>query len=142
MPDEELFQLAARANCARNAQTSRRMLKDRKRRRSCGIFRQWLRPDIETVPINARAVLGFADTRGNPVVPRRLRRTDAEGDARGDRDWCSITLLREDRSVLEFIESDYTFLNAKPPMHYGIRCSEGDEMRRVTLRPAVRAAVF
>jgi len=42
-------------------------------------------------------------------------------------------ILREDRSVLELIESDYTFLNERLAKHYGIPDVTGNEMRRVTL---------
>ena len=44
-------------------------------------------------------------------------------------------VLREDRSVLELLDSDYTFLNHKLAEHYGITNVTGDEMRRVTLPP-------
>ena len=42
-------------------------------------------------------------------------------------------LLREDRSLLELIDSDYTFLNERLAKHYGIPDVTGDEMRLVKL---------
>ncbi|HLX61019.1 MAG TPA: DUF1592 domain-containing protein [Planctomycetota bacterium] len=42
-------------------------------------------------------------------------------------------ILREDRSALELLDSDYTFLNEKLAKHYGIPNVFGDQMRRVTL---------
>lgn len=42
-------------------------------------------------------------------------------------------VLRENRNVLEFLDSDYTFLNGQLAEHYGIPGIEGDEMRRVQL---------
>lgn len=42
-------------------------------------------------------------------------------------------VLREDRTVLDFLDSDYTFLNERLAKHYGIRGVKGDEMRRVDL---------
>lgn len=42
-------------------------------------------------------------------------------------------LLREDRSLLELLDSDYTFLNEKLARHYGIPDVRGDRMRRVSL---------
>ncbi len=42
-------------------------------------------------------------------------------------------VVQENRDVLEFIDSDYTFLNATLAKHYGIDGVEGDEMRRVEL---------
>jgi mono/diheme cytochrome c family protein len=44
-------------------------------------------------------------------------------------------VLREDRSLLELLDSDYTFLNHRLAAHYGITNVSGDEMRRVTLPP-------
>src|SRR5947207_7245031 len=42
-------------------------------------------------------------------------------------------IVREDRSVLELIDSDYTYLNEKLAKHYGIPGVTGTEMRKVTL---------
>jgi hypothetical protein len=52
-------------------------------------------------------------------------------------------VLRQDRSLLELIDSDYTFLNDKLALHYGITNVLGDEMRRVTLPPdSVRGGIL
>jgi hypothetical protein len=42
-------------------------------------------------------------------------------------------ILRKDRSLLELLENDYTFLNEKLASHYGIEGVKGDEMRLVPL---------
>jgi hypothetical protein len=42
-------------------------------------------------------------------------------------------LFREDRSLLELIDCDYTFLNERLARHYGIEGVEGDQMRLVSL---------
>jgi hypothetical protein len=44
-------------------------------------------------------------------------------------------VLREDRSVLELLDSDYTFLNERLARFYGLTNVVGEEMRRVTLPP-------
>ena len=41
--------------------------------------------------------------------------------------------MREDRSVLDLIDADYTFVNERLARHYGIPGVKGDEFRRVTL---------
>ncbi|MGH9362755.1 MAG: DUF1592 domain-containing protein, partial [Thermoanaerobaculia bacterium] len=46
---------------------------------------------------------------------------------------CFEHVLREDRSVLELLDSDYTFLNQRLADHYGVAGVEGEEMRRVRL---------
>jgi hypothetical protein len=44
-------------------------------------------------------------------------------------------LIREDRSVLELLQADYTFLNERLARHYGIPNVYGDNFRRVMLDP-------
>jgi len=44
-------------------------------------------------------------------------------------------VLREDRSLLELIDANYTFLNAELAEHYGIPGVKGSEMRLVPLPP-------
>jgi hypothetical protein len=70
---------------------------------------------------------------------RRLRETgnmfDSElRDAMRDETQMYFDFVaRENRSVLELVDSDYTFLNARLAKHYGIEGVSGDEMRRVEL---------
>jgi hypothetical protein len=42
-------------------------------------------------------------------------------------------LVRENRSLVELIDSDYTFLNERLARHYGIEGVEGERMRLVSL---------
>jgi hypothetical protein len=42
-------------------------------------------------------------------------------------------LLRENRTVLDLLDSDYTFLNERLAKHYGIEGVKGEQMRRVDL---------
>ena len=44
-------------------------------------------------------------------------------------------IVREDRSLLELLDSDYTFLNGQLARHYGMTNIVGKEMRRVKLPP-------
>jgi hypothetical protein len=137
MPDEELFALASRGALRKSlpAQVAR-MLKDQKVQGFVRNFPgQWLQArDIETVPINARAVLGVGNARGN--ISSRVEFDGAMRKAmRSETEMVFDFVLREDRSVLEFIDADYTFLNAKLATHYGVPGVEGDNLRRVTLPP-------
>jgi hypothetical protein len=43
------------------------------------------------------------------------------------------SVMREDRSVLEFLDADYTFVNERLARHYGIDGVVGDQFRRVSL---------
>ena len=42
-------------------------------------------------------------------------------------------VVREDRSILDFIDADYTFVNERLAKHYGITGVKGKEFRKVTL---------
>ena len=46
------------------------------------------------------------------------------------------SVIRENRSVLDFINANYTFLNQRLAEHYGITGVEGTTFRRVTLDPS------
>ncbi|MCE9534779.1 MAG: DUF1592 domain-containing protein [Planctomycetes bacterium] len=45
------------------------------------------------------------------------------------------SILREDRSVLEFIDADYTFLNEPLAKHYGIADTSGNPVGKKALKP-------
>lgn len=135
MPDAELFRLAGRGEL-RKAQAAQvaRMLKDPKAQAFVRNFPgQWLQArDIETVPINARAVLGIGE-RGSNLANKADLDSAMRKAMRSETEMVFDYVLREDRSVLEFIDADYTFLNAKLATHYGLPAVEGDNLRRVTL---------
>jgi len=50
--------------------------------------------------------------------------------------------LREDRSVVDVLTGDYTFLNARLARHYGIAGVHGNHFRRVTLADGVRGGLL
>jgi hypothetical protein len=52
---------------------------------------------------------------------------------RGETEACFSYVLHEGRSLLELIDSDYTFLNERLARHYGIKGVSGPKMRKVTL---------
>ncbi|MEN9676776.1 MAG: hypothetical protein RIS76_2672 [Verrucomicrobiota bacterium] len=72
----------------------------------------------------------FRSGRQRPELTGDLRRA-----MRRETEMVFEHILREDRSVLEFIDSDYTFLNERLAKHYGLTnlTVAGDDMRRVTL---------
>jgi hypothetical protein len=51
-------------------------------------------------------------------------------------------VLREDRSVFEFLDSDFTFVNERLARHYGLAGVRGSEMRRVHLERGARGGVL
>ena len=76
---------------------------------------------------------------------RRFREFELTGDLRQamrqETEMLFEHIVREDRSLLELLDSDYTFLNERLAKHYGIDGVKGDAMRRVdAARRGVRAA--
>lgn len=134
MPDAELFRLADAGTLRADLPGQlRRMLADPKAQAFVRDFTgQWLQArDIETIPINARAVLG-------PDAPRnRDGRVEFDGPfrrlMRAETEAYFAYLLREDRDLVEVVDSDYAFLNEKLATHYGVPGVTGDEIRRVAL---------
>jgi hypothetical protein len=51
-------------------------------------------------------------------------------------------LVQEDRSLLELFEADYTFVNDRLALHYGIPDVSGSEFRRVQYPPDTRRGVL
>jgi Protein of unknown function (DUF1592)/Protein of unknown function (DUF1588)/Protein of unknown function (DUF1585)/Protein of unknown function (DUF1595)/Protein of unknown function (DUF1587) len=51
-------------------------------------------------------------------------------------------IMREDRSVLEFIDANYTFLNDRLARHYGVTGVKGSYFRRVDLKDKQRGGVL
>ncbi len=182
MPDEELFRLAGanklRANL--NAQVARLLTDPRSSEFVQNFVGQWLEArSIETVPINARAVIAN-DQAPDPKLQQLQARfrelsakdadslTDAEKkeladvrtaffaanrragagfgfgfgqdltddlrkSMRRETEMLFEHILRNDRNLLEILDSDYTFLNERLARHYGITGVTGDQMRLVKL---------
>jgi hypothetical protein len=127
MPDPTLRELAEQGTLREELDAQvERMLADGKANAFVENFTgQWLQTrDVETVPIDMRAVTGSRD-RDLPSSLRRAMRqeTTAYFDY----------IVEEDRDLLELVDSDYTFLNEELAKHYKIPGVEGDRMQRVTL---------
>jgi hypothetical protein len=134
MPDDELMRAAASGELHKNQQAQiARMLKDPKAQSFVKNFTgQWLEVrDVEFLPINPVAVLGLTGRKANAPgvdfdgVMRRAMRTEVE--------MAFDYVMREDRSILELVDANYTFLNDKLATHYGITGVTGDSFRRVEL---------
>ena len=87
--------------------------------------RQWLRlGDVEGVLPDAVAYPYFDRTLGDAFVKESELFFDS--------------LVREDRSVLDLLTADYSFVNERIARHYGIPNVTGNAFRRVTLPPERR----
>jgi len=133
MPDEELFRLAERGEL-RDADVLKRqvmrMLNDSKSRAIVDNFAgQWLNLQMldEMVP----------DPDVFPDFDVALR------DAMKQESLLLFeTIMREDRSLLEFLDADFTFMNARLAKHYGRDGVKGEEFQKVSLDQGRRAGIL
>ena len=131
-PDDELTRLAAQGRLSApgvfEAQV-KRMLADPKSEALASRFAaQWLRlRDVEEVLPDALLYPYFDRTLGRAM----MRETELFFGS----------LVREDRSLLDLITADYTFVNERLARHYGIPNVTGTEFRRVSL-PAERRGIL
>ena len=144
MPDDELTGLADRGELRKNfAAQVQRMLKDKRSSELVENFTgQWLQlRDLEGVSISVRDIFR-REFVGDPEAfrrERRGRRPRIEFDyemrraMKREAEMLFEHVMREDRSVLDFIDSDYTFVNERLSKVYGLENVDGDEMRRVEL---------
>jgi hypothetical protein len=51
-------------------------------------------------------------------------------------------IIRENRSILEFLDADYTYLNERLAKHYGMTGVTGDEFRKVSLDNSLRGGIL
>jgi hypothetical protein len=133
IPDDTLLDLAARGQL-RHANVLerevRRMLADPKAASFVRNFSgQWLHTrNLRTVAPNHDEFPDFDDTL------RDAFQAEAE--------LFFASVMREDRSVLDFLTADYTFVNERLAKHYGIPYVYGSHFRRVTLESDVRRGLL
>jgi hypothetical protein len=126
LPDDELLDAAIRGELRRPDELerqARRMLADPRSYNLASNFAgQWLRlRNLESVSPNVRLFPDFDDN---------LRQA-----FRQETELFFDSVRREDRSVLDLLKTDYTFLNERLAKHYGIPNVYGSRFRRVTLEP-------
>lgn len=124
IPDDELWQLATEGKLREgdNLETQvRRMLRDPKAKALVENFAdQWLQiRNIKTVNPDRKQFPTFDE----PLRAAMLKETELFFEE----------VMREDRSVLDFLDADYTFLNERLAAHYGIPEIKGNQFRRVSL---------
>jgi len=125
IPDDELLDVAAQGKLKDPATLEkqvRRMLADPKSKSSLvtNFAFQWL---------NVRGIDAIdPDAFVFPKFDQNLRIA-----FRREMELFVESIVREDRSALDLLTADYTFLNERLALHYGIRDVRGDQFRRVTL---------
>lgn len=124
LPDDELAAAADRGEVHTDEQLvtqARRMLRDGKARALVDNFAgQWLQ---------LRSLASFAPDRGRfPGFDDALR-----ASMRRETEEFFAGIVREDRSILEFLDADSTFVDERLAKHYGIEGVSGPEFRRVAV---------
>jgi hypothetical protein len=124
IPDDELMELASAGKLHEPAvleRQVRRMLTDpRSRALAVNFAGQWL--DLRTLPTVAPDPQLFPNFSGN-------LREDFEKET----ELFFESLVRENRSVLELLSANYTFVNERLAKHYGIPSVYGSRFRRVSI---------
>jgi len=126
LPDEELLSLAEQGKLRKpevlQQQVTRMLADDRALALEQNFAGQWLylrnlefhRPDVKEFP--------------EFDVPLRAA-------MKRESEMFFSSIVRNNASILDFIKSDYTFLNERLAEHYGIAGVTGPELRRVALAP-------
>lgn len=124
MPDDALFALAEQRQLTANLESqTRRLLQDPRSRALVQNFAlQWLQIQrLRTVAPDAHMFPNFNE---------RLRTAMLQ-----ETELFFESVLREDRSILELLDSDYTFLNEPLARHYGIADTQGNRVGQKPERP-------
>src|SRR5688572_122390 len=126
LPDDELLTLASSSRLGTpavlTAQVSRMLADARARSLSDDFAFQWL---------HVKKLDEITPDRGQ--FPHASGLLDVRGPLKQELRLFVDSVLRSDRSVNELLTADYTFLNERLAMHYGIETVKGAHFRRVTL---------
>ena len=131
IPDDELINLASANKLSEPATLDkevRRMLADQRSKTMASDFVfQWLEMSklAEIVP-------------DRDVFPYSSGAMDPRPDYRTELSLFADSVFREDRSVVDLLKANWTFLNERLALQYGITDVKGDQFRKVTLKDSNR----
>jgi hypothetical protein len=133
IPDDELLDVASRQRLTTPAEYTRqvrRMLADPRASRLVENFAgQWLQlRNLITIAPNSDDFPDFDDN-----LREAFRR---------ETEMLVESVMREDRSVLDLLTADYTFVNERLAQHYGIPNVYGSQFRRVPLTDEARRGLL
>ncbi len=131
LPDEKLLQLARQGELRKNlsAEVSRMLKDDRAKSLVENFAGQWL----ELRNLNVYR----PDRKLFPTYTPELR-----DDMRRETELLFGHVMRENRSVLELLSADYSFLNARLAKHYGVKNIAGNQFRQVSLKGTGRGGIL
>ena len=126
VPDDQLINLASQGRLSSPLileQQVRRMLADPRSRALVDNFADQILY-LRNLPVTS------PDGKFYPNWDDELRK-----DFRTETEMLFESIMREDRSMLDLLTADYTYLNERLAQHYGIKGVYGSQFRRVTLGP-------
>ena len=131
MPDDELFAMAEQGKLRANLDAQvRRMLKDPKSSALVENFAgQWLQ--LRTMATIA------PDSKHFPEFDEALRDAMTK-----ETQLYFNAIVQEDRNVMDFVDSDFTYVNERLAKHYGLAGVTGNEFRRVSLPKDQRGGIL
>ncbi len=135
LPDQELTSLAAAGKLREQlqAQISRMLADPRSDAFIQNFTGQWLQArDVETVALQDFRITDRATLRKARLLTDRDK-AETRNALRQEIEQYFAYVVREDRPVLELIDSNYTFANERLANYYGIPGVTGSEMRKITL---------
>src|SRR5262249_49844599 len=133
MPDDELINTAKKGTLhdplVLEKQVKRMIADPRSESLSVKFAAQWLHlPDLETINPDAFYYPQYDHTLGAAM----RRETELFFDS----------VVREDRSVIDLLTANYTFVNERLAKHYGIPNIMGEKFRRITLTDDYRRGLL
>ncbi|MFN0019685.1 MAG: DUF1592 domain-containing protein [Pirellulaceae bacterium] len=133
LPDNELFADATNGNLTDERILTlhvRRLLKDPRSDALVQNFAmQWLNLRLlDAVTPDPKVFPGYSP--------------ELKADMRRETELFVQAVIQEDRSILDFIDGDFTFVNERLAKHYGILSIFGNDFRRVSIQDGKRAGVL
>lgn len=132
MPDEELYQMAKSGRLTMDDNLDKQILRMLKSPR---IFQFVDNFAMQWLQLRNLQNIGF-DRKRFPTFDGNMRR-----DFINETRQFVTYVIREDRSILDLLDSDYTFVNENLAKHYGIKEVEGRQFRKVSLNGSGRGGL-
>lgn len=131
-PDQQLLDLAGKGELRKNLRPQvDRMIKDSKSSRFVNSFTgQWLQTrDLDLVDVDPRRILEVNDDK----EAERFYNYRTREAMRRETEMLFAHVLGENRSVLDFLTANYTFVNEDLALTYGIDGVKGRDMQKIDL---------
>ena len=127
IPDDELLDVAEQGRLGEPVELERQVRRMVTDPRAAALTRNFVGQWLQLRNLTTDARPGFPYSLAFDETLRRglLRETELFVDS----------IVRENRSVLELLTADYTFLNERVAEHYGLPDVQGSHFRRVSLSP-------